>query len=90
VIGIGYWRDAVCDVSIDAVVKAIRYAVALVGIDHVALGSNFDGGARAPIDAAGMAQLTRGLTAAGFSDDDIAKMAGGNAWRVLRSVLPPA
>lgn len=89
VIGIGYWRDAVCDGSIDAIVKAIRYAVALVGVEHVALGSNFDGGARAPMDAARLAHLTHGLTAAGFSDDDIAKLAGGNAWRVLRSVLPP-
>lgn len=87
-IGIGYGPQAVCDVSIDAVVKAIRYAVALVGIDHVALGSNFDGAARTPMDAAGLAHLTHALTAAGFSDGDIGKLAGANAWRVLRSVLP--
>ena len=62
--------------------------MALVGIDHVSLGSNFDGGTRTPIDAAGLARLTHGLTAAGFSDDDIAKISGGNAWRLLRSVLP--
>ncbi len=89
VIGIGFWPAAVCESSIDAIVKAIRYAVALVGIEHVALGSNFDGGARTPIDAAGLAHLTRGLTAAGFSDDDIAKLAGGNAWQLLRRILPP-
>jgi membrane dipeptidase len=89
VIGIGFWREAVCDVSIDAIVKAIRYAVGLVGIDHVALGSNFDAGSATPMDAAGMAHLTHGLTAAGFSDEDIAKLSGGNALRVLRQVLPP-
>lgn len=88
-IGIGYWREAVCDLSIDAIVKAIRYAVALVGVEHVALGSNFDGGAQTPMDAAGLAHLTHSLTAAGFSDDDIAKLAGGNALRVLRDLLPP-
>lgn len=89
VIGIGFWREAVCDVSIDAIVRAIRYAVGLVGIDHVALGSNFDGGSPTPMDAAGLAHLTHGLTSAGFSDEDIAKISGGNALRVFRQVLPP-
>jgi microsomal dipeptidase-like Zn-dependent dipeptidase len=88
VIGIGFWRDAVCEASVDAIVAAIRYAVGLVGVDHVAFGSNFDGASPMPIDAAGLAQLTQGLTAAGFSDDDIGKLAGGNALRVLRAVLP--
>jgi microsomal dipeptidase-like Zn-dependent dipeptidase len=41
------------------------------------------------MDAAGLAHLTHGLTAAGFSDDDIAKISGLNALRVLRMVLPP-
>jgi microsomal dipeptidase-like Zn-dependent dipeptidase len=89
VIGIGFWREAVCDVSTDAIVRAIRYAVGLVGIDHVALGSNFDGGSPTPMDAAGLAHLTHGLTSAGFSDEDIAKISGGNALRVFRQVLPP-
>ena len=89
VIGIGFWRDAVCGLSVDAIVNAIRHAVRLVGVDHVALGSNFDGGSPTPIDAAGLAHLTHGLTAAGFSDEDIAKLSGGNALRVFRSVLPP-
>ena len=88
-IGIGFWRDAVCGLSVDAIVNAIRHAVRLVGVDHVALGSNFDGGSPTPIDAAGLAHLTHGLTAAGFSDEDIAKLSGGNALRVFRSVLPP-
>lgn len=89
VIGIGFWREAVCDVSVDAIVRSIRYAVGVVGVDHVAFGSNFDGGAPTPVDAAGLPHLTRGLTAAGFSDEDIAKIAGGNVLRVLRRVLPP-
>ena len=89
VIGIGFWREAVCDVSVDAIVKAIRFAVGVVGIDHVAFGSNFDVGSPTPVDAAGLAHLTHGLTAAGFSDDDIAKLSGGNALRVFRRVLPP-
>ena len=88
-IGIGFWREAVCDVSVDAIVRSIRYAVGVVGVDHVAFGSNFDGGAPTPVDAAGLAHLTHGLTAAGFSDEDIAKIAGGNVLRVLRQVLPP-
>lgn len=87
-IGIAFGGAAVCGDSIDAIVKAIRHVVALVGIDHVAFGTNFDGGDMAPIDAAGLARLTHGLTAAGFADGDIAKVSGGNAWRLLRRMLP--
>jgi membrane dipeptidase len=88
-VGIGFWREAVCDVSVEAIVRSIRYAVALVGVDHVAFGSNFDGGAPTPVDVTGLAHLTHGLTAAGFSDEDIAKISGGNVMRVLRRILPP-
>ena len=80
--------DATCDTTLDAIVRSIRYAVDLVGVDHVALGSNFDGGRATPIDAAGLAHLTQTLMAAGFTEDDIARIAGANAWRLLRSLLP--
>jgi microsomal dipeptidase-like Zn-dependent dipeptidase len=87
-IAISFTPDAVCGTTLDAIVRSIRYAVDLVGVDHVALGSNFDGGLATPIDAAGLAQLTQALMAAGFSEDEIARISGANAWRLLRSLLP--
>ncbi len=89
VVGIGYWDGAVCDPSVPNIVKAIRYAVDRAGIDHVALGSDFNGATRTPFDVTGLPQLTDGLMAAGFSAEDIRAIMGGNVQRLLLQSLPP-
>lgn len=88
VIGIGYWDAAVCDTSVDAIVKAIRYTADRAGVQHVALGSDFDGTVHTPFDTSGLALLTEGLQKAGFSQDDIAAIMGGNVRRLLLANLP--
>lgn len=88
VIGIGYWDGAVCETSVNAIVKAMRYAADKVGVEHVALGSDFDGAVNAPFDTTGLAQLTQGLAKAGFSNQDIAAIMGGNVRRLLLENLP--
>lgn len=50
-IGIGYWDGAVCDTTPAGVVKSLRYAIDLVGADHVALGSDYDGTTTVRFDA---------------------------------------
>ena len=90
VIGIGYWDAAVCDVSVAGIVRAIQYAVSVAGVDHVGLGSDFDGATTAPFDTTGIPLITEGLRSASVSDEDIAKIMGGNVLRVLRQTLPPA
>jgi microsomal dipeptidase-like Zn-dependent dipeptidase len=60
----------------------------VAGIDHVALGSDWDGVVTVPFDAAGMAELTDALLAAGFSDGEVAKVMGGSALRLLERGLP--
>ncbi|MEK1906134.1 MAG: dipeptidase [Pseudomonas sp.] len=87
-IGIGYWDAAVCDASVGAIVRAIRYAVNKVGVEHVALGSDFDGTIHAPFDTSGLAQLTEGLQRAGFKRGEIAAIMGGNVQRLLLTSLP--
>ena len=42
-----------------------------------------------PFDATGLARLTDALMDAGFDDDAIAKVMGGNVRRVLAESLPP-
>jgi microsomal dipeptidase-like Zn-dependent dipeptidase len=88
VVGIGYWDAAICDVSVDGIVRAIRYAASIAGIDHVALGSDFDGATTTPFDTSGVAQITAALLRSAMPPDDIAKVMGGNVLRVLRQTLP--
>jgi len=92
VIGIGFWgrrgEGAVCGEDAGAVARAIRYAVDVAGVDHVGLGSDWDGTVSVPFDAAGLVELTDALLAAGFSDEDVTKVMGGNAVRLLSTALP--
>lgn len=88
VIGIGFWDTAVCGDDAKAIARAIRYTADLVGADHVALGSDFDGSVKAPFDTSGEALITEALINEGFGDDDIAKIMGGNVLRLLSETLP--
>ncbi len=88
VIGIGFWDTAVCGEDAASIARAIKYASGVVGIDHVALGSDFDGSVKAPFDTSGEALVTEALVNEGFSDDDIAKVMGGNVLKLLADGLP--
>ena len=89
VIGIGYWDAAVCKPTPAATVKAIAHVRDLVGISHVALGSDFDGAVTTGFDTAHVAAITQALLDAGFDDGEVAAVMGGNALRLLRDSLPP-
>jgi microsomal dipeptidase-like Zn-dependent dipeptidase len=88
VIGIGYWREAVCGTAPADVARAIRYVVDLVGDDHVALGSDYDGGTTVSFDASQLAVLTQAMLDAGLSEASVRKVLGENALRVLAATLP--
>jgi microsomal dipeptidase-like Zn-dependent dipeptidase len=89
VVGIGYWPKASCGEDVTAIIRSIRYAADLVGVEHLALGSDFDGSVQTPFDTTGVAQITAGLLADGFSEADITKIMGGNVARLLQAALPP-
>ncbi len=88
VIGIGFWDTAVCGTDAAAIAKAIRYAVNVAGIEHIALGSDFDGSVKAPFDTSGEALITQALINEGFSDDEIGRIMGGNVLTFLQTNLP--
>ncbi len=90
VVGIGYWDAAICSTNPRDIARAMRHVRDLVGIDFVALGSDFDGATTTPFDAAGLVHVTQALIDEGFNDSDIAKVMGGNALRVFLAVLPAA
>jgi membrane dipeptidase len=70
----------------DAVLDQIDYAVKLVGIDHVGIGSDFDGvDGELPVELKSVADypnLVEGLQKRGYKDADIRKILGGNLLRV--------
>lgn len=87
-IGIGFWKDTVGPGGLDAIVRAIRYVAERAGIEHVALGSDYDGMIAAPFDIAGFPRITEGLLDAGFDEEAIRNIMGENTLRVLRACLP--
>ncbi|AEV35618.1 Peptidase M19, renal dipeptidase [Pseudovibrio sp. FO-BEG1] len=87
-IGIGFWAAAACDISPKGVAKSIAYAVSIAGIDHVALGSDFDGSVTTAFDASEIAVVTQELLNLGFSEDQIAAVMGENAIRFFLENLP--
>jgi microsomal dipeptidase-like Zn-dependent dipeptidase len=89
VIGIGYWDAAVCDISPRSIARAIRYVRDLVGVQYVALGSDFDGSTTTRFDVSQLVQITQALLDEGFTDDEIRAVMGGNALRVIRAGLVP-
>ena len=89
VIGIGYWDAAICTTKPEGAATAIAHVRDLVGIDHVGLGSDFDGAVTTGFDSSKLAAVTQALIDRGFSDADIAKVMGGNVLRVLRAGIAP-
>ena len=76
--------------DVSDVVAHIDHVVQIAGIDHVGLGSDFDGvGDSLPTglkDASEIPNLVRALLEAGYSDDDVRKILSGNLMRVWKDV----
>ena len=75
-------------VTWDAIIEHIDHAVRVAGIDHVGLGSDFDG-ATMPFgmeDASKLPKITEALLRKGYADKDIEKILGGNLLRVMEQV----
>jgi membrane dipeptidase len=71
------------------VVNHIDHAVKLAGIDHVGIGSDFDGVPCTPTgldDVSKFPNLTRAFLEKGYKADDIKKIYGGNTLRLMRAV----
>ena len=88
VVGIGYFEAAVCEISAASIARAIRHTADVAGIEHVALGSDFDGATVTPFDASGLVQITEALLAQGFSEQEVRLIMGGNVVSLLLRLLP--
>ncbi len=88
VIGIGYWKAAVCDSTPTGIVAAMNHVRDTIGVEHLALGSDFDGSVVTRFDTSELAVLTQVLMDEGYSEADIRAIMGGNVLRLLRQTLP--
>jgi membrane dipeptidase len=68
----------------------IDHVARVAGVDHVGLGSDFDGVTALPVgmeDVTALPRIAQALLDRGYSDDDVRKMLGGNMLRVIEQVL---
>jgi microsomal dipeptidase-like Zn-dependent dipeptidase len=76
------------EASILDVMAHLDHAIDVMGIDHVGLGTDFDGdgGVRGLADSSELINFTRQLLARRYSEQDIQKIWGGNFMRVMKQV----
>jgi len=79
------------EASLDKLLDHIDHIVRVAGIDHVGLGSDFDGFGPPPPtgldDVTRLPGITAGLVARGYSAEQVRKILGGNFLRVFRQVV---
>ena len=76
------------EATIEDAITHLEHAIEVMGIDHVGLGTDFDGdgGIRGLADSSELLNFTRRLMARGYADKDIQKIWGGNFLRVMTQV----
>ena len=73
--------------TFDGLLDHIEHAVAVAGIDHVGLGSDFDGGGLLLEDATCLPNIAVGLAKRGYAEADVRKILGANQLRFLQQVI---
>jgi membrane dipeptidase len=77
-------------VTLQRVLDHVDHVVKMVGVDHVGLGSDFDGIESTPKgleDVTTMPYFTEGLVKRGYLEEDIFKILGGNFLRVFKKII---
>lgn len=87
----GFVTDGEEPATLDMLLDHIDHMVGVMGVDHVGLGSDFDGfGGPPPVgleDVSCTPNITVGLLARGYGVEDVTKILGGNWLRVIREVV---
>lgn len=87
-IAVGYWDGAICGTSPKQIAGAILYGIKLVGVEHIALGSDFDGSVTTALDTSELVAITQALLDLGVDESDIRKVMGANMQQFLAEQLP--
>jgi microsomal dipeptidase-like Zn-dependent dipeptidase len=87
-IGIGYWEDVTCDDSPEGIARVIIHAANTFGVEHIALGSDYDGSVTTTFDTSQLAVISSALLDQGMSEEHIRLVMGENAIRFFSEHLP--
>jgi membrane dipeptidase len=87
-IGIGLWETAVCGTDANATARSIKYVADKIGVDKVALGSDFDGAIQTHFDVTGLPLVVQALQVEGFTHQEIAMIMGENIRNFFLKNLP--
>lgn len=76
------------EATIEDAIAHLEHAIEVMGIDHVGIGTDFDGdgGIRGLANSSELLNLTRQLMSRGYSDDDIHKIWGGNFLHLMTKI----
>lgn len=88
VIGIGFFDETMCGMEVSLIADGIAYVRDLVGIDYVALGSDYDGSVEVPFNVTGLPLIVDALLQKGFTEAEIQKAMGTNVRDLLLKNLP--
>lgn len=88
IVGVGFWPSAICTNDISGIINSIKYVINLVGINYVALGSDFDGSMQTPFDVSNMNSITEELILAGYTHKEVGRIMGLNIVDLLKVTLP--
>jgi membrane dipeptidase len=83
---------AIPPTSFGTLIDHIEHVARVAGVDHVGIGSDFDGVTALPEgmeDVTRLPRIAQGLLDRGFSEADVQKALGGNMLRVMTEVLLP-
>lgn len=83
IIGIAFFDAAVGEPEIPNIIASIKHVRDLVGIEHVALGSDYDGAVVVPFDITGLPIIVEGMLQEGFTLDEIKAVMGENVKNFL-------
>jgi len=87
-IAVGFWDAAICDNTPKVVAEAINFGIKLIGVDHVSLGSDFDGTIEPGFDTSELEAITHELIELGLDEIEIRKVMGLNMLTFLQNNLP--
>lgn len=84
----GFLRNDRCEASIMDAIAHLEHAIKIMGVEHVGLGSDFDGdgGVKGIADSSEMINFTLHLLRRRYNERDIARIWGGNWLRVMAKV----
>jgi membrane dipeptidase len=87
-IGIGFFEETMCGLDPKLIADGIKYVRDLVGIEYVALGSDYDGSVEVPFNVLGLPIIVDELLQQGFTESEIRKVMGENVRDLLLKMLP--